>query len=165
MDSYFIHKMKDGRFLRKIVKRSSGCWEWSGGCNSDGYGCCAVRYPEGGKIITQLSHRVAWCIFIGQIPEGMCVCHSCDNTRCVNPDHLFLGTHKDNMKDRNSKGRAAGGDGKGELNSNCKLNTVKVISIRTKHSTGDSMSKLARKYGVSVSTVSNIIHKKSWGHV
>lgn len=76
-----------------------GCWEWFGGASADGYG----RFTHKGRKL--LAHRVSWEVHSGSIPRGMLVLHRCDNPPCVNPSHLFLGTHKDNAQDRERKGR------------------------------------------------------------
>lgn len=86
-------------FYKKVRIKKSGCWHYKGALDSGGYGI--VSYL--GKL-TQ-AHRLSWFFTNGEIPEGLLVCHKCDNRRCCNPDHLFLGTHKDNMQDMIKKGR------------------------------------------------------------
>lgn len=83
------------------VRKSDGCWEWQGNRNNRNYGM-SWYHPLGKKIP---AHRVSWLLAHGEIPEGMCVLHKCDNRPCVRPDHLFLGTHSDNTRDMNAKGR------------------------------------------------------------
>ena len=86
-----------------IAADDDGCWEWQAYKNPAGYGKIGVGGR--GKGIA-LAHRVSWELKFGQIPDGLCVCHVCDNPGCVRPGHLFLGTHKDNMTDMAKKGRA-----------------------------------------------------------
>ncbi|MCK5614319.1 HNH endonuclease [Candidatus Pacearchaeota archaeon] len=83
----------------KCVRTDSGCWEWSGATNKDGYG--VTRYDG----VSQLAHRAAYIWLNGSIPNDMCVCHNCDNPKCINPAHLFIGTQQDNMDDMAKKGR------------------------------------------------------------
>lgn len=85
--------------LMKNVDKSSGCWVWIGHRAKSGYG----RIQNKGKKVR--SHRLSYETYVGKIPDGMNVLHRCDNPPCINPDHLFLGTHKDNMKDAQNKGR------------------------------------------------------------
>lgn len=88
------------RFMASYeVNHKTGCWMWTGGVESKGYG----RIHINGKRVK--GHQAAWILFRGPIPEGMCICHKCDTPGCVNPDHLFLGTMADNMRDKVKKGR------------------------------------------------------------
>ena len=89
------------RFLAKVEKTNT-CWLWCGAVNYKGYGVIGLGTRKDGNA---LSHRAAWMIYKGSIPSGMDVLHRCDTPACVNPDHLFLGTQQDNMKDRDTKGR------------------------------------------------------------
>lgn len=89
------------RFLAKTVQAENGCIEWTGCIMTNGYGAIQANGEKRG------AHRVAYELFVGEIPCGMFVCHKCDNKRCVNPEHLFVGSAKDNAQDRAKKGRGA----------------------------------------------------------
>jgi hypothetical protein len=89
--------------MSRVEILDEGCWIWTGS-RAGGYGTLRVD----GKV--QKTHRLSYAEFIGQIPDGLCVCHHCDNPPCFNPDHLFLGTHNDNMQDMKRKGRSATGE-------------------------------------------------------
>lgn len=142
------------RFLHKVNKTAS-CWVWVGAKIGRGYG----RIKIDGN--TLYSHRVAYTLYKGLIPNDMHVLHSCDNPCCVRPDHLFLGTHQENMQDREIKGR--GRCGFGEKHGLAKLTEKQVLEIRAKYVPRKySMSKLSKEYKVVPSTVSHIINNKTW---
>ena len=172
------------RFWSK-VDRSHGpdaCWNWTTSVFSSGYGQF--------KVIDRnlRSNRVAWELTHGPIPDGMSVLHRCDNRRCVNPAHLWLGTHKDNMRDMTEKERAATGDRngsrlhpdrlvrgdshparthpetrQGERNGSARLTADQVRAIRMCYATGkESFRTLSLEYGVSKQTIARIIRRKNW---
>lgn len=154
-----------GYFISKIDLMSNfgpngDCWKYTGSKDRNGYGNMGIY--KNGKTIHCLSHRISYEMFTGKlIPKGICVCHKCDNPSCVNPNHLFLGTVQDNMKDRDNKGRQA--DRCGENNSCAKLTWIQVKEIRRLYSTNKYTSlMLGVIYGVSSSVVYNIISNKIW---
>lgn len=130
---------------------TSGCWEWKAGRNPSGYGQLAVGAPGSAPMIAS---RAAYAAWIGEIPEGMVVCHSCDNPPCINPAHLFLGTRTDNNRDMGSKGRAR----HDERHPHVKLSNEQVRQIRQMYETGDfTQSELGRRFGVGQPAVSMIV--------
>ena len=132
-----------------------GCWVWTGNLvGSLGYGGLRV----GNK--TPRAHRVSWELFRGPIPAGMHVLHKCDVPSCVNPDHLFLGTHLENMRDKERKGR--GNQPTGVRNAKTTLSPDAILDIRL--STARPCY-LARLYGVSWTTIQNIRLRRTWRHV
>lgn len=142
---------------RVIVLSESGCWIWSGDTNDDGYG----RIYLGDKKRV-LAHRYSYEKFNGEIPSGLCVCHKCDVPSCINPDHLWLGTHAQNMSDRNKKGRARGGSNCGEKSPASKLTEPLVIEI---FQFKGSVNEASKKFGIAKSHVSRIRSGKSWFEV
>lgn len=131
-----------------------GCWLWTGGRYSNGYG----SMPSGKKAGNEPAHRFAYRTFKGVIPAGLFVCHKCDTKSCVNPDHLFLGTHQQNMNDMVAKGRGA----IGERHGFAKLSDEQVISIRADPR---PLFAIAAEHGVSDATIHNVKRRKTWKHV
>ena len=157
-----MRKSLEDRFWEKVDK-SDGCWNWTAGHNGRGYG---AFYGDGTML---RAHRVSYELHYGPIPKqdsyhGMCVCHSCDNKLCVNPDHLFLGTHQDNMDDMYDKGRDV--PLAGIRNGNSKLTESDVLNIRKVSKHGLVTQKnLSILYGVSVQLISRVINRGIWSHV
>lgn len=138
------------RFLEKISKEPSGCWHWTGQKNAAGYGMIWKDRKA------QRAHRISYALFRGPLNADQVVCHHCDNPQCVNPDHLFKGTRLDNNRDAAKKGRTP----LGEKHGNSKLTEAQVRLI--KHSS-KSLSILAKKFGVSKTTINNIKRGRGWG--
>lgn len=135
------------------VDRSGGseaCWEWTG-YGHDGYGR-VYRTTEHG--VFRRSHRFAWYVTNGPIPEGMFVCHRCDNRKCCNPSHLFLGSAADNNSDRDRKGRTR--VVRGLEHANAKLSDADVLEIRRLRASGVKSAVLAKQFGVRQATIAHI---------
>jgi hypothetical protein len=131
-----------------LIEKTADCWLWSGSKDKDGYGIYHVCR------VTKKSHRIAWEIAFGEIPKGLCVLHRCDNPACVRPDHLFLGTHADNVRDKHNKGR----QGKG--NTSIPDETVrKIIAMRKE--TGATFMAIGSAFGISHSQASRIFSGRS----
>jgi hypothetical protein len=137
------------RFFSRFVKLDNGCWQWRSHTDKDGYGVL----PGTRKNIR--AHRLSYEIHTGSIPDEMLVCHHCDNPGCVNPDHLFVGTQKDNALDALNKGRHY----IGEKNGRAKLTKENVNEILTSSMNG---RQLAARFGVSKSTINNVRRGATW---
>jgi len=147
------------RFWEKVDKRGPDeCWPWMGSkLVSGGYG----RIFDGESKMLR-AHRLSWEIAHGKpVPEGMHVCHTCDNPVCVNPNHLFIGTIADNNADMVEKGRQA----KGESLPQSKVTEQDVRDIRRLYEEGWSQGALGRRYDITQPTVYDIVHRISWKHV
>jgi HNH endonuclease len=137
----------------------SGCIEWTRARTAGGYG---RFYLKG---LQAYSHRIAWIVKHGRIPAGMCVCHKCDNPPCLNPDHLFLGTHKDNIRDASRKGLLPGNRTMGSAKPQAKLNEHSVALIRELRLRGASVAGLSTQFNISKSQMRRVVNGYSWKHV
>ncbi len=154
-----IHEELRPRTLKNFAKciqtTPTGCWQWTGTKNRVGYGLVYVSND-----LRRGAHRVMWELVRGEIADGLLVCHTCDNPSCVNPNHLFLGTYKDNSHDSRHKGRNA--RMVGVLHGRAKLDEAAVYDIRTSR---EHPSVLAKRYGVSVGTINDTRAGNHWMHV
>lgn len=146
------------KILDNVVPDENGCWIWQKSFGSHGYGNIAT-----GGSRNETVHRVSHEVFIGEIPKGQLVLHSCDNRKCCNPEHLRSGTHKDNVSDAQSRSRHVNPPRMiGSKHVNSKLTEADVVEIFTSPL---SQRKLAAMYGISQKLVFNIKRGKSWQHV
>lgn len=158
------HLMTDNvsRFWAKVHKLNEidGCWIWLAGEDKNGYGKFTV--VNDGKQSTIRAHQYSWWLYTGrQVPSNLFLCHSCDNPRCVNPMHLWLGTNQDNTADRHAKGRSAMGESHG-----ChKLTETQVLEIRHLRSEGASYLALAQQYSISKGAIHGIVSGRNWKHL
>jgi hypothetical protein len=162
-------------WLRVTRPGPDDCWEWQGG-KDHGYGVFSLGRRGAGRI---RAHRMAWELAKGPIPEGKDVLHKCDNRPCVNPKHLYLGTDKENARDRSERGQAVGNfhiavakrkpgwnkktredDRRGYNTAARKFSPKKAAEVRELHAAGESMRSLAEGFGVSHPTISSIVHRR-----
>lgn len=130
----------------------NGCWIWQGRTSDRGYGVLHFNDRNFG------AHRLSYMVHKGGIPNGMLVCHKCDVRKCINPEHLFLGTVKDNADDMVKKGRHRHGE-----NATCvKLTDEQIREIRQSNVPG---IELCKQYGVSDNTISSIRRRETWKHI
>ena len=153
----FLHGPWQTRFWNYTNTDVEGdeCWEWMGSVNSDGYGDLKIE----GR--AKKAHRLSYELAYGEVPRGKKVCHTCDNRKCVRPDHLFVGTDADNHADRNAKGRQA----KGEKHGRAKLTEDDVVEIKMRLAAGESRGQIARDFGVDTAAVRFIDVGEHWKHV
>jgi len=140
------------------VEKGEGCWIWHGS-NNGRYGQLSVKMASG-SWTTYLAHRISYELEFGEVPLNMQVLHRCNNTLCVNPEHLCAGTQCDNLKQMFEEGREP--DLKGEYNGQAKLNSTEIRKIRASTDAGIS---LAKRFHVSPATISMIRRGHRWSHV
>jgi len=147
------------RFFDKveIPEDTSKCWIWTGSIG----GCRYGGFLFNGKV--DLAHRVSWMIHNGKIPDGMCVCHHCDNTKCVNPEHLFVGTQIDNIKDMCQKNRQRSLSG--ESNPQAKMTDLIVKEIKELYKIGMKTCEISVLLNINRSTIENIKYGRRWKHI
>lgn len=155
---------QEDRFWQKVNRGTPHeCWEWTAARYPSGYGKLAVNQ----RVVS--AHRYSWVLHNGPIPagpgaHGWCVCHRCDNKRCVNPNHLFLGTHADNMADKAAKGQV--GALSGERHHGSKLTDDIVRKIRRRYDEGGvTQTALAAEFGVWPGTINYVVRRQRWTHV
>lgn len=139
--------------FNRCALSESGCWEWTRAKDARGYGMFSYQGKD------KRAHRVSFQAFKGPISTGLVICHSCDNPSCINPNHLRAGTMKENMADREARGRR---DVRGEQIGTAKLTEKDVLEIRASDL---SLVALADKYGIDKSNVWLVRAGKSWKHL
>lgn len=157
MSELFLIALKE-RLLAKTTVLENGCWYCSAGGEQSRYGTIWYCNSSIGN------HQASWLVHKGPIPQGLLVCHSCDNKRCINPDHLFLGTEKDNIQDCVKKGRRDKRHGERNPAALITEEIVKEIRYFCEHS-GLTQQRIAEHFGISQVLVSQIKNKKRWAHV
>jgi hypothetical protein len=166
--------IKDRFSTKYRIDEHTGCWIWTSTTNNAGYGTIGLGTAEQGK---DFAHRASYRIFKGPIEKGCVICHKCDNKKCVNPDHLFMGTQLDNIRDAQKKGRIRKGDAwktearllidqKGEKHGMHKLKEHEVREILIRKKAGPMViAHVAAEFRVTRGTIRNIITRKNWKHV
>lgn len=154
-------KTVEYRFWAKVDKSGGpdSCWRWMRYKDKRGYG----RINVNGRITP--AHRLSWELNHGPVPNGMFVCHRCDNPSCVNPTHLWIGTNAQNIGDMAEKGRHGGWAKPGELHGNARLTRDTITEIRGRYAGGCRQVDLSLDYGITPGYVSMIVNRKAWKHV
>jgi hypothetical protein len=148
--------IKERLFSGVEINQSTGCWEWKGAKDRKGYASLSID----GKQVK--AHRQSYMQLVGPIPEGMMICHKCDNPSCINPEHLFAGTALDNSRDCISKGRQKP---IGEKSFTAKLTDSEVLRIRKELASGAQKKHLGKKFGVSARAIFKIANGDTWKHL
>jgi hypothetical protein len=144
---------------RFVPEPNSGCWLWIGAQNNKGYGVISAKRGNRWKVV--LASRFSYEKHRGSIPPGLCVLHKCDTPICVNPDHLFVGTKRDNTDDALRKGRMH----RGETSGSSKLKREQVLEIRSELAKGATHSSLAKRFDVSRPHITRIANRQYWPSV
>lgn len=156
---YIVDAAIETKFWDRVVK-TNACWGWIGAVGSFGYG---QLYLGHGKL--RRAHRVSWEIHYGPIPRGKHVCHHCDNPPCPRPDHLFIGTHADNMADKAMKGRNVNTPQLGEDHWKATITEADVIAMRLLKTGGMPTSEIANHFKMSYRNTWLIVTRRGWRHV
>jgi len=151
--------------MKSVEKKDNGCWEWMGHLDKGGYGRITVR--QNNKAYNRGVHRTMYELKHGAIQDGLFACHKCDNAKCCNPDHIFLGTHQDNMDDKLAKGHCIVPPGAkaGEKNGRSKLTQEMVNQIRERYAKGlkyGEAKEMAEEFGIAYVTLNGIINGRTW---
>lgn len=152
----YLKTNPDERFWTHVEK-SQNCWNWKSRTSPFGHGMFSLA-----KNNAVFAHRYSWYLSNGEIPDGMQVLHKCDNPRCVNPNHLFLGTQADNVNDMVSKGRAKGGVLKGSDNPKAKLTEGQTEEIKDRYAQGENARSIYEEYKISKAHFYRIINGNAW---
>lgn len=156
---------RGAHLLSRTITTDKGCMEFTGCVQGNGYARATVNRK------TDYAHRHVYRLLKGEIPDGMDVCHKCDNRKCINPAHLFLGSRLENMKDAQAKGRISSGERhsktvpRGEDNNRAKLTEGNVLAIREIAGKEISNKKLAEIFGVDKTLIGLIVRRKLWRHI
>lgn len=156
------------RFWQYVSKDVDGCWRWTGATRGGGYGAIWIGGRTGSHVP---AHRVSYEMAHGPVPAGLWVLHRCNNKRCVNPEHIYAGTVRQNVMDAIADGVWPSKKGRsmpwmvGIKNSNAVLDPVKVRQIRARQASGESMRSLARHFNVNRTTIKNVVIRAIWAHV
>ncbi len=153
--AHMTYRDKFWKFVK--IGEPSVCWEFKGKLFSNGYGDFRMN------AVSTMAHRVSYFIANGELPDDLVVCHHCDNRRCVNPQHLFIGTQVDNMQDMMQKGRNK--PARGEKGGKSKLTDNDVRSIRQLAISGMFHREIAAKFGVSTKQITVIVNRIQWSHI
>ncbi len=146
-------------FLSRTIAGKNCCIIWTGYRNGDGYGQSVN--PNTKK--REVAHRISFELFSGKPAGELKVCHTCDNPPCINPNHLFLGTQKDNMLDASNKGKFK--ERVGQNHPRSTLTTEQVLEIRRLHTDGIKIMEIVSRFSSTIDTICSIVHRRTWKHI